>query len=75
MQKLVFNLQMERHNEIIDLEPFTDTHFGNIKPPTIAHIAYLSGLESNSTIFNGELHKQFPYDTCRIAKTRFAGEI
>ena len=75
MQKLVFNLQMERNNEIKDLEPFTDTHFDNIKPAIFAHIAYLSGLENNSTMFNGELYKQFPYDTCRIAKTCSTGEI
>ena len=34
LQRLVLNLQMDTHNEIIHVEQFTYTHFGNIEPTT-----------------------------------------
>ena len=63
-----------KENEIIDLDPFTHTHFDNIELITFVHAVFLLGHKNNSTIFNSELCWQFLYDICGLTTTCFAGE-
>ena len=56
LQRLLLNSQIERLNEIMDLGIFTYLQFDNIDPTFSLHAVYLTGLENNSTMFDGELY-------------------
>ena len=75
LQKIAFISQVERYEKIIDLHPFTYTHFSKVKPTTFIHAVCPLVHESNSVMFHNELYQEFTYDTCGIPKPYFVGKV
>ena len=75
LQKLALTSQAERTNALIDQQSFTYTHLHKIDPNIFKHAVCLPRHESNSTILNGELHQQFPYDVNGITMVNLVGTL
>ena len=65
LQRLV-NWQMERCNEIINLELSRYIYLDNIEPTAFVHSVYLLGHENSSSRLNSDFPQKCPYDVCGI---------